>query len=121
MTKKSITFDPEAQQNLPENIKAKMKADRKKAAEKQAEKQRKFEEAVRRVGAINQKLKDKKYTWEEIDKFWARMIRIVPKISKTGIENIKVCTGCGHLNIEDLGPTAMACCPDSKYVPIIKK
>ncbi len=31
---KSITFDYEAQQNLPEDIKAKMKADRKKAQNK---------------------------------------------------------------------------------------
>lgn len=29
-----------------------------------------------------------------------------------------VCTGCGHIQGDDLGPTAMACCPDSRYVTI---
>lgn len=29
---------------------------------------------------------------------------------------IKICKGCGHLNIVPIEAPAMACCPDSNYV-----
>lgn len=30
----------------------------------------------------------------------------------------EICTGCGHVKGDSLGPTALACCPDSRYLPL---
>ncbi len=78
----------------------------------------KFEEVVKRVSKINQRLKDKGFKPEQIDEFWSKMTGLIPKIKEVEIENIKVCTGCGHLNIEEIGKKYLACCPDNSYIPI---
>ncbi|MGG5486279.1 hypothetical protein [Gaetbulibacter sp. PBL-D1] len=80
-----------------------------------------FEEVVKVVSKINQNLRDKHFSAHEIDAFWSKMIALIPKIKEVGIENIKICTGCGHLNIEEIKPTALACCPDNSYVNIKDK
>ena len=95
------------------------KQDLKKAIIKMSKKDKiKFEQVVKTVSRINTKLKSKGFDLKEIDCFWKRILALIPKIEETGIENIKVCTGCGHLNIEDLRPTALACCPDNHYINI---
>ena len=33
-------------------------------------------------------------------------------------EEIKVCRGCGHIAGDNLGITALACCPDSNFIPL---
>lgn len=85
-------------------------------------KTKEFEKTVTRVSNINKTLKQKGFDCEEIDKFWARMFRLQKKMKTEGLtlDDIKICTGCGHLNIEPMKPSAMACCPDSIYIPISK-
>lgn len=76
------------------------------------------QEVVRRVSEINLTLRRKHFSIEEINEFWDRFFLNVPKIEEVGVDNIKVCTGCGHLNIEEIKAPAHACCPDSNYIPI---
>lgn len=33
-------------------------------------------------------------------------------------KSVNVCSGCGHVEGDDLGETAMACCPDNRHIPI---
>jgi hypothetical protein len=78
-----------------------------------------FEQIVRKVSEINNKLRLKGFETREIDAFWTKIFRLMPIISLIGIDNIRVCTGCGRLDIEPpLPPTGKACCPDSNYKPI---
>ena len=78
-----------------------------------------FEQTVKKVTSINNKLKFKGFNLDEIDAFWSKVFRLMPRIVIVGIDNIEVCTGCGRLNIEDpIKNTAMACCPDSNYKSI---
>ena len=39
-----------------------------------------------------------------------------PMYSLNDIKNIKMCTGCGHFNIESIDSKYIACCPDNHYV-----
>lgn len=80
-----------------------------------------FQEVVKKVSEINTTLRSKGFDLHEIDKFWNKLIDLTPEIKEKGVENIKICTGCGHLNIEYLRPTALACCPDNHYVNIGNK
>lgn len=77
-----------------------------------------FENIVTRVCKINAQLRLKGFNVNEIDKFWSKLFVLVPKIKEVGLTNIKICTGCAHLNIEPIKPPALACCPDSNYIPI---
>lgn len=77
-----------------------------------------MQEIVQRVSKVNQVLRLKGYQEWEIDKFWSKIIRLMPTIKEVGTENILVCTGCGHLNIEPIKPPHLACCPDSSYKKI---
>ena len=62
MKNKCITFDKEAQNNLPQHIKDKMKADREKAQNKQITKAFYFGAKVKFISAdIHQNLKGKAY------------------------------------------------------------
>ncbi|MBK5213394.1 MAG: hypothetical protein JJE55_07015 [Flavobacteriaceae bacterium] len=79
-----------------------------------------FDETIKRVAAVNKSLYAKGFTHKEVRKFWDQMIKNSAAIEAAGIDNIKVCTGCGHLNIEPIDPPAMACCPDSNYINIQK-
>jgi len=75
-----------------------------------------FQQTVKKVSAINTKLNLKGFKGDEIDAFWTKIFRLMPRIVIVGIDNIEVCTGCGRLSIEDpLPKTALACCPDSNY------
>ncbi|MCT4698475.1 hypothetical protein [Tenacibaculum haliotis] len=73
---------------------------------------------VRRVSNINLTLRQKKFSIDDINDFWDRLFENAPKIDKVGIDNIKVCTGCGTLNIEKIEPPRLACCPDNNYIKI---
>jgi len=77
-----------------------------------------FEETVKRVAAINATLHEKNFTDQEIDEFWTNTLKLIPRIIEVGVKNIKVCTGCGHLNIEPLEKGKHYCCPDNNYIPI---
>lgn len=73
---------------------------------------------AKRINKINTRLQEKGFDWKEITAFWERMFRLNAKVESTGLENIKICTGCGHLNIEPIEPPHLACCPDNSYVNI---
>jgi len=80
----------------------------------------KFSQVLKKVKAINENLYKAGLSQSEIDGFWNRVIDLIPEIAnaeKIG-KPIKICTGCGHLNIEYLRPTALACCPDNHYIEI---
>lgn len=77
-----------------------------------------FEEVVKRVSQINQKLKSKGFDVNDIDNFWSKMIGLIPKIKEVGVENIEVCTSCGRLTIEELPETKLSCCYNSNYIKI---
>ncbi len=34
------------------------------------------------------------------------------------IKELKVCKGCGHLNVDPIPKEFQACCPDGNYIPI---
>ncbi len=81
--------------------------------------QENFEYTVKKVSAINARLRAKSFTAEDIDMFWAKIFRLMPIIALRGIDHVEVCTGCGRLNIEEpIKEPALACCPDSHYKPI---
>ena len=80
--------------------------------------QLKLQEIANQVSVINDKLRNKGFNLVEIDIFWKNFIKNIPKIVEVGVENIKVCTGCGRLDIEPVDPKYLACCPDSNYKPI---
>ncbi|WP_271406595.1 hypothetical protein [Tenacibaculum soleae] len=75
---------------------------------------------VKRVTNINLKLRLKNFSIDDINQFWDSVFKNAPKIEEVGIDNIKVCTGCGTLNIEGIKSPRLACCPDSNYVSIKK-
>lgn len=80
--------------------------------------QLKLQEIANKVSVINDKLRNKGFNLIEINIFWENFIKNIPKIVEVGIENIKVCHGCGHLDIEPVDPKYLACCPDNNYKPI---
>ena len=73
---------------------------------------------VQRVSNINLTLRQKNFSLDDINDFWDKIFENAPKIDKVGIENIKICTGCGNLNIEEIKEPHLACCPDSNYKSI---
>lgn len=80
-----------------------------------------FLDIVQRVKLINDRLRVKDFSCNEIDAFWTRIIRLAPTIEKIGIDNINVCKGCGHLDCEPIRHSALACCPDNNYIPVTPK
>lgn len=76
---------------------------------------------VKRVTNINLKLRLKNFSIDDINEFWDRVFINSPKIKEVGIDKIKVCTGCGSLNIEKIQPPRLACCPDNNYISITNR
>lgn len=81
------------------------------------ENQIEFEYVVKRVSAINNKLRARDFKPAEIDKFWSKLIHLIPQI-KENKDSLKICTGCGKLNIEDIPKNFLACCPDNNYISV---
>lgn len=73
---------------------------------------------LEKIANINKKLKSKGFDWDEIEEFWIRMFQLAPQINETTLKDIKVCTGCGTLNIEEIKAPSLSCCPDSSYINI---
>lgn len=46
---------------------------------------------------------------------WAKPAPIPPP---SGTGEMTVCRGCGHLSVDEITAPALACCPDSDYIPI---
>ncbi|QSS96606.1 hypothetical protein [Psychroflexus sp. ALD_RP9] len=79
-----------------------------------------FEETVKRVNRINSRLRSRHFTPAEIDAFWSKLIHLIPKI-KENKDSLKICTGCGKLNIEEIPKQYIGCCPDSTYIDVEPK
>lgn len=80
-----------------------------------------YNEIIEKISEISNKLRAKGFKEFEVADFWQRFIKNIPKIKEVGVENIKVCTGCGRLNIEEVDPKYLACCPDNSYKNIVLK
>lgn len=80
-------------------------------------KQLSYQETLEKVTAINARLRSKQFDELEIQDFWNRLTRLIPQIVEN-MEDLKVCTGCGKLNIEELPKRFKGCCPDNLYVDV---
>jgi hypothetical protein len=76
-----------------------------------------FQQTVKLVSQINNRLRYRKFSEPEINHFWNKIIKLIPEIEKAK-KPIQICTGCGKLNIEKIDRKYIGCCPDSKYVDI---
>lgn len=75
------------------------------------------QEAVDKVSSINERLRSKHFDELKIQEFWSKLFRLIPQIVEN-MDDLKVCTGCGKLNIEELPKKYKACCLDNRYVDI---
>lgn len=78
-------------------------------------------------------ISDQKKTIADLDKVIGNRVELINRqadkiakledhINEFGLQvdpnHVRVCTGCGHIESDELPDTAIACCPDSDHVPL---